>query len=550
MKPFISLFILLLGTTIYAESETIRLEAEEATTTSNAEIMSNSSASGGKFVQTKNGNVTWNFDLESSGSYDIFISHKGSEHKENSVSINGSAANLITDNTEWEKEKVAAFANLTAGNNTIEFQKNWGWIEVDYIELVAVDAKDRFDLEQNLCTPDATLEARKMYKFMLDNYGKNIMSGIMTDANTTSSMPDWLLEKTGEEPVVLGLDYIHCNRNYSWYNEKLVREYAKEWYERGGIPHLMWHWRDPLRKSEGFYDDKTSNSPTTDFDISKVNDPSSEEYKAMIADIDWIAEDLLWLQENNIPVIWRPLHEADGNWFWWGAGDKSDCKKLWQIMYDRMVNHHGLKNLIWCWTGQSNSDLYPGDEFVDLIGIDHYPTEVTFDSRAVMFNTVNAHYNGKKMISFSEIGPQPDPDKLVEDEAYWNWMMPWNGDFATDGKQNPLAHWQKIMTHDYVIVLDEMPGWSNVPNPEDSIPDAIVAPINPEKINVFPNPAKTVININTELNNEIILMTTNEKKVMTLKKGENIIADLPKGIYFVVIKNNGKIESATPFYKM
>ncbi len=450
-------------------AQTVRLEAEDATRTVDALITTNGSASGGKYVQTKTGNLTWNFDLASAGSYDVYVSHKGSDHKENTILINGSGVTLVTEKTSsWGVEKIAAFANFSSGSNTIEFQKSWGWIDLDYIELVPVDASDRFNLDQSLCTPNATTEAKEIYQFMLDNYGKNILSGIMTDANTSMDMPNWLLTNTGEEPVVLGLDYIHCNRNYGWYDETLVREYAKEWYERGGIPHLMWHWRDPSRKSEGFYDDATSNSPTTDFDISKVNQPNSAEYKAMIADIDWIAEDLLWLQERNIPVIWRPLHEADGNWFWWGAGDKSDCKKLWQIMYDRMVNHHGLKNLIWCWTGQSNSDLYPGDDYVDIIGIDHYPTEVTFDSRAVMFNTVNAHYNGTKMLCFSEIGPQPDPDNLVADEAFWNWMMPWCGDFVTDGKSNPLTHWQKIMKHDYVIVLDEMEGWGKTP-PEEEV---------------------------------------------------------------------------------
>jgi len=437
------------------------IEAETATLTSDAAVTNDGTASGGQYVQTKSGNLSWQFSETIGQFYDIYITVKAGSHKENGFAINGSSTTFAVDNTTWESIKVASFVELGIGNHTFEFITSWGWIDFDYIELIPVNPANKFNLAQTLTTPNPTAEAQEIYKFMLDNYGKKILSGVMTDANTTSSEPDWLLANTGEEPVVLGLDYIHCNRGYSWYDETLVRTYAKEWYNRGGIPHLMWHWRNPLRTTEGFYTAATGNTPNTDFDISKVNDPTSAEYIAMIADIDWIAQDLLWLQNEGVPVIWRPLHEADGNWFWWGAGNKADCKTLWILMYDRLVNHYGLKNLIWCWTGQSDSDLYPGDDYVDIIGIDDYPTSPTFDSRIVMFNTVNAHYNGTKMLSFSEIGPQPDPDNLVADEAYWSWMMPWNGDFIKDNIQNPLVNWQKIMSHDYVLVLDEMPGWGN-----------------------------------------------------------------------------------------
>ena len=76
----------------------------------------------------------------------------------------------------------------------------------------------------------------------------------------------------------------------------------------------------------------------------------------MIKDIDYTAGLLKKLQDNKVPVIWRPLHEAAGGWFWWGAQGAAPCKKLWQVMFDRMVNHHGLHNLIWVWTREPNDD--------------------------------------------------------------------------------------------------------------------------------------------------------------------------------------------------
>src|SRR5690606_38440069 len=143
---------------------------------------------------------------------------------------------------------------------------------------------------------------------------------------------------------------------YDWYNEGQNLRDAKIWTAKNGIVTLMWHWRDPLRQTEGFYvpDGKKPAEQVTNFDVSKVNDPSSPEYIAMVEDIDSISKRLLEFQDNGIPVLWRPLHEAAGGWFWWGAKTGADLQALWRLMYDRMVNHHGLRNLIWVWTNNGN----------------------------------------------------------------------------------------------------------------------------------------------------------------------------------------------------
>jgi mannan endo-1,4-beta-mannosidase len=57
----------------------------------------------------------------------------------------------------------------------------------------------------------------------------------------------------------------------------------------------------------------------------------------------------------------------------------------------------------------------------------------------------------------SECGSFPDADNLVKDGAAWSWFMPWYGSFVRDAKNNSLALWQKTMSHEYVITLDEMP---------------------------------------------------------------------------------------------
>ena len=177
----------------------------------------------------------------------------------------------------------------------------------------------------------------------------------------------------------------------------------------------------------------------------------------MIKDIDYTAGLLKKFQDNKVPILWRPLHEAAGGWFWWGAKGAAPCKKLWQVMFDRMVNYHGLHNMIWVWTREPNDDAwYPGDEYVDMVGRDIY-REGDHSSQVLEFNDMNSRYGGKKMVTISECGSFPDPDNLVKDAAGWSYFMPWYGGFVRDSKNNSLDLWKKMLASDYVLTLDEMP---------------------------------------------------------------------------------------------
>ena len=307
----------------------------------------------------------------------------------------------------------------------------------------------RFEINPGLVTPGATKEALALYQFLKDNYGKKILSGVMTLASFDET--SWLKTNTGKEPAIIGLDFMHCFRNYNWYdNEQPIKD-AKTYWSRNGIPVFVWHWRDPSKQTEHFYTNQTT------FDVSKINDPASSEYAAMIRDIDSVSGLLKKLQEQKVPVIWRPLHEAAGKWFWWGAKGAAPCKKLFQVMYDRMVNHHGLKNLIWVWTREPNDeDWYPGDQYVDIVGRDIYK-EGDHSSHINEFNSMNTIYKKKKMIAMSECGSMPDVDNLVKDGAAWSWFMPWYGDFTRNSVHNSLDLWKKMFASEYVITLEEMP---------------------------------------------------------------------------------------------
>jgi mannan endo-1,4-beta-mannosidase len=313
----------------------------------------------------------------------------------------------------------------------------------------------RFTINTALVTPNPTTEAATLYRFLRENYGNKIISGVMTLASFDET--SWLKANTGKEPAIAGLDFMHCNRNYNWYdNEQPIKD-AKTWWDRNGIPVFCWHWRDPSRATEEFYTRNQNKPAGTTFDVSKINEPASAEYAAMISDIDYVSELLKKLQEQKVPVIWRPLHEAAGGWFWWGAKGPEACKKLYQVMYDRMVNHHGLRNLIWVWTREPNDNQwYPGDHYVDIVGRDLYKNG-DHSSQVGEWTSMNTLYGGKKMVTLSEVGSIPDVDLLISDKAAWSWFMPWYGDFTRNSQHNSLDLWKKMFASDYVITLDEMP---------------------------------------------------------------------------------------------
>lgn len=318
-----------------------------------------------------------------------------------------------------------------------------------------------------LVTPNPSREAQNVMNYLKSIYGKKTLSGTMANVSWNIEEADWVYEQTGKSPALNCFDFIH--HLYSpadWINYENTTV-VENWWNNNGLVAAMWHWCVPNDMSVITPDKSSFYTETTNFDVSKINDPASPEYKLMIKDIDIISGYLKLLQNKNIPVLWRPLHEASGNtnaypggtgWFWWGAKGPEPCKALWRVMFDRMTNHHKLNNLIWVWTTQGNdADWYPGDDYVDIVGRDIYPGENMHDSQLAEFNKVKSSTSDDKMISLSECGSIPDPDQMFTKGDTWLWFMPWYRDFTRSDKHNGTAYWNTVMHNPYVITRDQMP---------------------------------------------------------------------------------------------
>ena len=165
------------------------------------------------------------------------------------------------------------------------------------------------------------------------------------------------------------------------------------------------------------------------------------------ADIEKLAGYMKLLQDAGIPVLFRPLHEAAGDyewgaWFWWGADGVDATIQLWKYLRNKLENQYGLNNLIWVWTMQTSSggqpaseslirSAYPGDDLVDMVGVDLYPSDPLTD-QSEQFNLVNSVVDGKKMVALCEVGNLIDPNAAAESNTLWSYFMNWY-DYASEG---------------------------------------------------------------------------------------------------------------------
>lgn len=188
----------------------------------------------------------------------------------------------------------------------------------------------------------------------------------------------------------------------------------------------------------------------TTFDAANATVEGTWENDFFMQDLANIAAYLKLLKEADIPVIWRPFHEAAGGWFWWGK-DAASFKAVWIAMFN-YFKAEGLDNLIWVYTAEPNdAEWYPGDAYVDIVGRDLYNKDSA--GCATEFNTVAATY-GNKLVALSECGTVGTISEQWASGAKWLWFMPWYDGQNEDG--SPIVHadeawWKDAMSQSFVL---------------------------------------------------------------------------------------------------
>ena len=389
----------------------------------------------------------FSFDVPSGGFYDLALAfrspgRKGFAIKVNDLEIAGTIA--ATPGSGFVLQS-AGVVELTKGKNIVEIEKGWGHFDVASIQLAPVKEPSHApSVSATAVDPQITPEAEALLKRLDNTYGKTAFLGVYSAADA-----QYVADQTSVLPSIMGGDLLAysprevAHGSHPEKADEVGRLIAAS--KAGYIVTLSWHWCSPsglIDSKEkpwwrGFYTDSTG------FDLEKtLADPASTDYTTMLSDIDAIAVQLRKLQDAHVPILWRPLHEASGGWFWWGAKGPKPFVQLWQLLYDRLTRVDGIHNLVWVYTGDGDTAWYPGDTYVDIVGIDAYPKDLR-DPQSQLWGELQRSYGDRKLLAISEFGGVPDLPRMQRMGEFWAYAVSWSG------KEGPRKNSEKELKRIY-----------------------------------------------------------------------------------------------------
>ena len=454
--------------------------------------MTNASNGGFSYLDQKNTTISVEVDVPEAGLYELAISYcepSDPNKKIQYLNVNGVNQGEVCFMHNLTFEEIpAGVVMLNKGKNTIELKAYWGYAYYDYLSIKPADESlSNLSPTRQLSNPNASDSAKRLYNYLCDQYGKHIIAGQQeycgdhnynqwNDPDTyikdNEAEFEYILDKTGKQPAIRGIDLLSYNTtNTTWRDNAPGR--IIEWTNKyHGIATVTWHWNVPTEKDSSeiaFYVKSTGNTPYTTFSCKNAVTEGTWEHEKVMADIELIAGELKKACDADVPIIWRPLHEAEGAWFWWGAEGPEACKKLYRLLYDQLTNVYGLNNLIWEWTSstyETSKDWYPGDDVVDLVSCDKYNCTdgvANLSSIASTFYSLVQSTNGQKMVAMSENDSIPSLENLLNDKAAWLYFCPWYMNYLTSEQNNPVDNLVEIYQSDYCITLDELPDLKTYP---------------------------------------------------------------------------------------
>lgn len=454
---------------------------------------------GDGFVWVPNsGTMTFTVNAPETGLYRLetrCIMYLGSENpdevamREASVSAEGpdgtvSSKTVKISHTDTWQDFSFGDIKLTKGENKVTFGGGWGFCLYDNMTFTQTPAPDYSKASAVPVDAKATDETKALMQYLKSVYGSHVLSGQQEiyggghDGDYEKEF-DYIENLTGELPAIRGFDFMNYNPMYGWDDNSTER--CIDWVKnKGGIATACWHLNVPIDfdnyevgdvldwKECSYKNYQESNST---FNTANVLVEGTKEREFFEAAMEDLAEQFLILQENNVPVIFRPLHEAQGNdgnfgggtsWFWWGDRGSEVYKELWKLLYTTLTEKYGLHNLIWEFNSYnySNSpDWYPGDEYVDIVAYDKYNANSGPNLSAIsdVFNYLVELTDGGKMVAMAENDTIPSVENMTIENANWLYFCPWYDEHIMSSSKQDMDNLVDIYQSDYCITLDELP---------------------------------------------------------------------------------------------
>lgn len=453
--------------------------------------------SGEGFAYVTSKAITLEVEAPEEGMYQIDVRYAqilDKSGRDQTISVNGKKNMIKFPYTDkWTDISMGVF-RLNKGTNQIEISPQYGYAAYDTITITKAMPNDYSKATSTLTDSNATSETKALMKYLKSVYGNHILSGqqeiygggMNGDGNMEKEF-DWLLENTGKLPAIRGFDMMNYNPLYGW--EDGTTERLIDWVtKKGGIATVCWHINVPIDfKNYTLGDEvdwkdctyKNYQSSNGTFDTSKAVVEGTKEYEYFMAAVDDLAEQLLLCQEAGVPIIFRPLHEAQGNegnygdgtaWFWWGDRGAEVYKELWKLLYTTLTEKYELHNLIWEFNSYNYANSptwYPGDDYVDIVAYDKYNVENNRDDGlssgpnvsaiSRIFNYLYNLVDGGKMLAISECDTVPTVENMTVEDAGWLYFCPWYGDYLMSERYQDPEILSEIYNSDYCITLDELP---------------------------------------------------------------------------------------------
>ncbi|WP_269223419.1 glycosyl hydrolase [Flavobacterium sp. IMCC34518] len=207
--------------------------------------------------------------------------------------------------------------------------------------------------------------------------------------NNGSSAQSDIKKTTGYEPALLGSDFMFItdkNNNGqadNWFHQQevIITDDAKEAYAKGMINTFSWHIREPNKEDSFYAADMTTEQKATAFKSILPGGVNNAWYKTKLDKVASVILSLKGSKGELIPIIFRPFHEFDGSWFWWGADfcTPEEYKAAYQFTVDYLRDTKGVHNILYAFspdnsyaTSTNYLSRYPGDGYVDVLGMDNY----------------------------------------------------------------------------------------------------------------------------------------------------------------------------------
>jgi len=313
-------------------------------------------------------------------------------------------------------------------------------------------------------TKNASPEARALLKFFYSISGEYILTGQHNFPNVKNRNTKFAADYMGKTPVIYSTDWgfaFDGNSDSYLARQDIVDEAIRQ-NKIGSIITICWHAVPPTADEPVTFQPEPGADSTRlhsvqgkllDLQFKDVLTPGTALYKHWSEQVDSIAAYLKKLQDAHVPVMWRPYHEMNGEWFWWGGRQgEYGTIKLYRQLFDRLVNYHRLNNLIWMWNvdrpstpARKFTNFYVGSDYFDIASLDVYGSDFNqnyYDSLLVLAK-------GKPIV-FGEVGNPPTPE-ILKLQPKWSYYVIWAGMVRNTLKKE----YEKLINDSHVLCLED-----------------------------------------------------------------------------------------------